>query len=181
MGAPTSSFFLKYTYNIENTIIYDILVKYHTVGYFLYVDDILIVHNKDTANIHDLFNVFNKKFTIEEGKENIINFLDITISKEKNNLSFEIYRKPTATDTITPNDSCHHHGHKLAIIRCLANRMETYNLNAINKKKENNMIQQILCNNKYDISILNKSTTTENKVKKNPSKTKWANFTYVGK
>jgi hypothetical protein len=58
--------------------------------------------------------------------------------------------------------------------------METYNLNAINKEKENNMIKQILCNNKY-ISILNKSTTTENKVKQNTLKTKWTKFTYVGK
>jgi hypothetical protein len=58
--------------------------------------------------------------------------------------------------------------------------METYNLNAINKEKENNTIKQILCNNKY-ISILNKSTTTEHKVKQNTSKTKWAKYTYVGK
>jgi hypothetical protein len=49
------------------------------------------------------------KFTIEEEKENKINFLDITISKENDNLSFDIYRKPTATDTIIPNDSCHPH------------------------------------------------------------------------
>jgi hypothetical protein len=57
--------------------------------------------------------------------------------------------------------------------------METYNLNAVNKEKENNT-KQILCNNKY-ISVLNKSTTTGNKVKQNTPKTKWAKFTYVGK
>ena len=33
------------------------------------------------------------KFTIEEEKENKINFLDITISKENDNLSFDIYKK----------------------------------------------------------------------------------------
>jgi hypothetical protein len=54
--------------------------------------------------------------------------------------------------------------------------METYNSNAVNKEKENNTIKQILCNNKYDISILNKSTTMGNKVKKNTPKTKWAKF-----
>ena len=73
------------------------------------------------------------KFTIEEGKENKIDFLDITISKEKDNLSFDIYKKSTAADTIIPNDSCHPHEHKL---RYLANRMETYNLNAKTKRKK---------------------------------------------
>jgi len=43
--------------------------------------------------------------------------------------------------------------------------METCNLNIINKEKEYYMIKQILCYNKYDISILNKSTKKENKIK----------------
>ena len=59
--------------------------------------------------------------------------------------------------------------------------METYNLNDINKETENNTTKQILCNNKYGISMLNKFTTTENKVKQNTPKTKWEKFTYVGK
>jgi len=41
----------------------------------------------------------------------------------------------------------------------------------IHKEKENNTIK-ILSNNKYDISILNKSTTTGNRVKQNTPKTK---------
>jgi hypothetical protein len=148
------------------------------------VDYILIVYNKDTTNIYDVFNVFNNimptmKFTIEEEKESKINFLHITISKE-NNLSFDIYSKPTTTDAIIPNDSCHAHEHKLAAAKYLATKLKTYNLNAINKEKENNTTKKnILSNNKY-ISILSKSTTTGNKVKQNTPKTKWAVFTYVG-
>jgi len=80
-------------------------------------------------------------FGIEEEKGNKINFLDITISKEKDNISFDIYRKPTATDTVIPDDSCHPLEHKLAAIRHLANRMETHNLNATNKEKEYNTIK----------------------------------------
>ena len=121
------------------------------------------------------------KFTIEEGKENKNKFIDITISKENDSLSFEMYRKPITTDTIIPNDPCHPHEHKLAAIRCIANGMQTYNFYVIKKEKENNAIKRILCNNKYDISVLNKSTITENKVKLNTPKTKWAKFTYVGK
>jgi len=65
------------------------------------------------------------KFTTEEEKENKINFLDITISKEENNISFDIYRKPATTDTIIPNESYHPQEHKLAVIRYKVNRMET--------------------------------------------------------
>jgi hypothetical protein len=108
------------------------LLKYHIVDYFQYVDDILIVYNKTTTNIYGVFNAFNNlmptiKFTVEEEKENKINFLDIIILKENDNLSFDTHRKPTTTDTIIPNDSCHPQKHRLAAIRHLANRMETYN------------------------------------------------------
>ena len=63
--------------------------------------------------------------TRQEEKENNINFQDITALKE-NNLSFDIYRKPTTTATIIPNDSCHPKEHEFAAIRYLAKRMETY-------------------------------------------------------
>jgi hypothetical protein len=121
------------------------------------------------------------KFTIEKETDNDINFLDITTLKEAENLSFDTYRKPTTTDTIILNDSCHPLEHKLAAINYLANRMETYNLNSINKEKGNSTIKQILYNNKHDISILNRFTTTGNKNKHNTSKTKRAKFTYIGK
>jgi hypothetical protein len=61
--------------------------------------------------------------------------------------------------------------------------METYNLNATNKEKESNTI-----NNYYttinDTSFLNKFTPVDNKTNidwKNIRKTKWAKFTYFGK
>ena len=142
MGATTSSIFSEiYLQHIENTKIIDILLKHHINGHFRYVGDILLVQKKDTTNIYDVLNMFNNimptmKFTIEEEKENKINFLDITISKEENNIWFDIHRKPSTTDTVIPNESCHPQEHKLAAIRYLANRMETYNLSATKKEKE---------------------------------------------
>jgi len=65
------------------------------------------------------------KFTTEEEKDNKINFLDITILKENEDFSFDIYRKPTTTDSVLPNDSSHPQEHKPAGIRHLANGMET--------------------------------------------------------
>ena len=131
MGAPTSAIFSEiFLQHIVNTKIADMLLKCHIVGYFRYVDYINIVCNKDTTNIYDLLNIVKTitptmKFTIEEEKENKTNCLDVTISKEKDNLSFNVYRKPTTTDNIIKNDSCHPHEHKLAAMTFLTNIMGT--------------------------------------------------------
>jgi hypothetical protein len=139
MGTAASYIFSElYLQYIEHKIIPDILLKYHIVVYFRYLDDILVVHNKDTTNLYDVFDLLNNimltmKLSIEEEKENKINFLDIIMSKENDNFYFDIHRKPTTTDTIIPNDSCHPHENKVAAIRYPASRMETYNLNTVNK------------------------------------------------
>jgi hypothetical protein len=44
---------------------------------------------------------------MEEEKDNKIKFLDITVSKEENNISFKICRNPRTTDIIFPSDSYH--------------------------------------------------------------------------
>ena len=96
MGAPTSSVFSEiYLQYIENTAIYDILINNHIIGYFRYVDDSLIIYNKTTTNIYDVFNTFNnfkptRKFATEKEIDKKINFLDITILKETQNLSSNI-------------------------------------------------------------------------------------------
>jgi hypothetical protein len=55
MGAPTSSIFSEiYLQHIKNTKVVDILLQHQIIGYFCYVDDILIVYKKDTTNIYDV-------------------------------------------------------------------------------------------------------------------------------
>jgi hypothetical protein len=99
-------------------------------GYFRYVDNILILYNTDKTNILDVLNTFNNTMptmyvTIEDEVENKINFLDIRISKENKNISFEIYRNTTTTNTTIPNGSCHYLEQKVAAIRYMKNRNET--------------------------------------------------------
>jgi hypothetical protein len=72
MGAPTSSILSEiYLQYLENTKIFDILLKQHIIGYFRYVDDILIVYKNGMTNIHDMLDTVNKitptmTFTMEE-------------------------------------------------------------------------------------------------------------------
>jgi hypothetical protein len=73
MGAPTSSIFSElYLQYLENSTIYNLLIKYSIIGYFRYVDDILIVYNESTTNIDDLLDQFN----------NVSPKLDFTIERE---------------------------------------------------------------------------------------------------
>jgi hypothetical protein len=111
MGAPTSSIFSELVLqHIEHTAIYDILTSNHILGYFRYEDDILIVYSKTNTDIHTVHKEFNRinndiQFTIEEGTNDSINFLDITIKKPDKTIAVDVYRKPTFTDSIIPNDS----------------------------------------------------------------------------
>jgi len=62
MGAPTSSIwggggiYLQY---LENTKLFNILMKLHIVVYSRYVNDILVVYHGSTTNIHEVSNVSN--------------------------------------------------------------------------------------------------------------------------
>jgi DNA-directed RNA polymerase specialized sigma54-like protein len=75
------------------------------LGFFRYVDDILIISDSNLSDLHDILDDFNKihpkpVFTAEQETDHKLNFLDITIHRTPNNWKFDIYRKPTFTDTI---------------------------------------------------------------------------------
>ena len=116
---------------------------------------------------------------LEKEQNNQFNFLDITINKNQDGLSFETYRKSTATDIIIPNDICHPREHKTAVIRYYCNRLETYRLTPESRQKEKENIQQILANNKYDARAIEKFNK-EKRQRKNEQKQKWGMFTYIG-
>jgi hypothetical protein len=66
-------------------------------------------------------------------KHNTLNYLDITITNNHNKLTFGIYRKPTNTELIIHNDSCHPYEHTKSAITYLVNRMTTYRITHENK------------------------------------------------
>jgi len=103
--------------------------------------------------------------------------LDLTIAKNYDGLSFEIYRTPTATDITIPNVSCHPREHKTAAISYYCNRLKTYKLTPESRQKERDNIQQILVNNKYDASSLKKKFNKGKRQRQNKQKQKWAKFT----
>ena len=131
MGAPTSSILSEvYLQYMKNTTNSELLIKHKVECYFRYVDDILVMYKDDKTNIRRVLEDFNilvpsTKVTLEKEQNNKINFLDITIIKNHDAFSFEIYRKPSTTDIIIPNYSCHPREHKTAAIRYYCNWLKT--------------------------------------------------------
>jgi hypothetical protein len=88
MAAPTTSTLSEiYLQYIEHTKIIDILIHHNILGYFRYVDDILIAFNSKSTNIYEVFNsCYNLtptlNFTMEGETDNRMNFLDITIKRK---------------------------------------------------------------------------------------------------
>jgi hypothetical protein len=78
---------------------------------------------------------------MEDEFKNKINFLDITISKYDSTITFSIYRKPTATDIIIPNDSRHPPEQTLAAGRYLTKRLSKHAMNNHEKGKERKITQ----------------------------------------
>jgi len=74
-----------------HTKLYNILLQNNVVGYFRYVDDILIVYNDHSTDTDKLLELFNNAlptmtFSIEKESDDSINFLDITIKKDRRKL-----------------------------------------------------------------------------------------------
>jgi len=134
MGAPKSSILSEiYLQHLENTKIFYILGNSRLEGCFSYVDDVLLIYNENLTDIEDILSSLNYltpslNVTMEQEKENKLNFLDVSIIKTMDKISFDINRKPTTSDVIIPSDSCHLHEQKLAAIRCFTNRINTYGL-----------------------------------------------------
>jgi hypothetical protein len=69
-----------YIQHMGHKQLYPILIKYQIIGYFRYIDDILIIYNQNKTNIDETLVEFNKqrtniKFTTEKEQHNSINFL----------------------------------------------------------------------------------------------------------
>jgi hypothetical protein len=165
MRAPTSALLTEiFIQLLEHNHIINILKKHSKIYYYRYVDDILLRYNEDFTNTDDTLNEFNSihpniQYTIEKQINNKLNYLDITIENSHNTPTFSTHRKPTTTDLIIHDDSCHPPEHKNSAIRYLINRLNTYAISEDNQHHELLHIKTILQNNNYPLqTYLNTKT-----------------------
>jgi len=89
--------------------------------------------------------------------------LDLNISHITNKFEFNIFRKPTCTDTIIPETSNQSRSIKMSAIHSMLHRLISIPLNSSNYNKEIDTIKQIVRNNGYDTSIVDKLIFRKNK------------------
>jgi hypothetical protein len=184
MGAPTSAIIAETCLqNLEHNQIYNFLTKYKIIGYFRYVDDILIIYDINNTHTDTMINEFNTihptvNFTVKNEENNKLNFLDLTIHRKHNKLDYT-KKKSTTKDILIHNSSCHPTEHKLASINYLTNRLHSYPLSEQAKDTELNTIKTILQNNQYKFTHIQQKPRINNDPKKHDNNKKWATFTYT--
>jgi len=123
MGSPISStmaeIYLKF---LEETYIKRWLESKWIVYYKRNVDDILIIFDQNRTNEQIIMNHVNNidwhlQFKISKEEDNITNYLDFSIHRNKNIVDIGIYRKLTCTDTTIQFSSNHQYERKLAAVK----------------------------------------------------------------
>jgi hypothetical protein len=131
---------------------------------------------------------FNKQhkalqFTITEENNEQIPYLDLNITNKLGTVGTGIYRKPTMTDIVISNSSCHPGEQKMATFTNWLYRLHKVPLSELNKEKGLNTIINIAKNNRYNRQQIMKidNTIKQSKHKNNSEpKQKWVSFTFSG-
>lgn len=121
-----------------------------------YVDDSIVIDKAE--NIDQLFNYLNSlhqtiQFTMEKEENYRINFLDMTLIRERNKIVYDWYKKKMASDRILNWLSAHPQKMKLNNGISFANRV----LSLSNEKFHNKnykIIEDILAKNNYPANII---------------------------
>lgn len=163
MGSPLSGLLADiFMHNLETTKIMNNSnpFKKNIMYWHRYVDDIICLfegNETESQNFLDFLNSLSNKikFTIEVQPEKI-NFLDLTISKEKEKHNFKIFRKETQTDLIIPSKSNHPWQQKMTALHALINRLIRIPMNEIDYKEEINIIKHLAAVNGYNTKTIDK-------------------------
>jgi predicted GIY-YIG superfamily endonuclease len=201
MGSPLSGILSEVFLQYNEEILLEKLKRSHEVElYTRYVDDILIIYKEtekdEKEKMMKLFNDHHSHLTFtneyEENKK--ISFLDLTVLRRENKLEFDIYRKPTQTNTTINNKSIHPNSHKFAAFRSMIYRAHKIPLSEENRKKEIKLIKKIAQANGFQPMIIDeigakiirqirnqerirKVTTLDGRIEEN---TKYAAFNFNG-
>ena len=162
VGFPISDTIAEiFTEHYENTYIKWIIDIKNVRHYTRYVDNILIIYDNTKithASITQQINQIHKdtKFSPTYETNNTINFLELQIMRNTQNLEISVYRKPTTTNTTIHHTSNDPMEHKTAAYRYYLSWMHSLPLNPDEKQKEWNTIQTIAKNNGFSIQHIHR-------------------------
>lgn len=93
---------------------------------------------------------------MEEENNGRLPFLDVMVERHYDNLSFDVYRKPTSTKRYITTNSFHPQSHKDAAFHSMAHRLCNFHLSEENYVKEKENIVEIGRLNGYNPQRINK-------------------------
>jgi hypothetical protein len=161
MGSPLSPLLAElFLDSLEETLFNSQIQHLKNIVYWhRYVDDILCLWTGTNRQLDSFLNHLNSlhpkiSFSMEKDANGTINFLDLTINITGGRHEFSIYRKPTYTDHIIPNDSVHHFSHKHAAFHSMIHRLLHIPLSPSNFNMELTTIFKIATNNGYSPNLI---------------------------
>jgi len=131
MGSPISSTLAEiYLQYLEEEYIKHCLEHKDIVYYRRYVDDLLIIYDQSRIKVDKILNFISNvdarlEFNLSQEAENTLQYLDLSIRRNDNNIELDIYRKQTYADIMMHYTSNHPHDHNLAAFIFYTNRMIT--------------------------------------------------------
>ena len=117
-----------------------------------YVDNTFCILDKSqTESFHQHLNSVCKhiQFTKEEEFESSLPFLDVVVSRFDNNISTQIYKKPSHTDRYLPYTSQHAKQQKLSVTHFLHNRISSHITDGTESQIARREVRQTLRANGY--------------------------------
>ena len=138
---------------IANITLQDLEIKavralpFELLFYYRYVDNITLAVL--SSGCDPLLNIFNSfylrlQFIIEEGADNRLNFLDVTIIANNNRIEFDWFHKATFSGRYLNYESRHPRSHKKGVIIGLVDRAFYLSHPKYHKKNLRNVIQLII-------------------------------------
>lgn len=124
--------------------------------YYRYVDEIALVTPSFMLNVVlDTFNSFHPRlqFTLEEGVDNRLDFLDVTMILNNNFLTFDWYHKPTFSGRYLHFESRHPLCHKKGIAISLFDRAFRLSHPSFHQKNLDFVINTLLTNG-YSLTFI---------------------------
>lgn len=191
MGAPISSVIAQLVLErLEEDVIADL--DFQPLFFKRYVDDCIVCIPRDKIDyILMKFNSYHPsiQFTVETEKYSTINFLDMTLIRNKNKILTKYFQKPTASGRYVNFFSTQPLAHKKNTVTALADRI----INLTNpqfRKEVCNKVKRLLINNNYPPQFINSifkkslfrhynSNKFKNKVEKTNQIIKYVPLPYV--
>ena len=129
------------------------------VMWLRYVDDVFCLFDIPEAKITEFHSRINKwhnnlKFTREYEQKSSLPFLDVLVTREENQLTTSLYRKPTHTGLYLLWESCQNRQYKLGLIKTLVIRIHRICSKQETIIKELDQLKETLQNNGYPPHII---------------------------